>query len=344
MTVPILLVTVGDPLGSGPELAVKAVLANQVRDVSRPVVVGALSVIQDALTRLGFEVRQEILESSDLSGISPVPAGVLRILPAGNFDVYSGGKKGSPSAEAGRHTIEVARFTAKLVAAGAADAIASGPSSKVSMKLAGSPYEGVGEVVAEEWGVRKHGNMLVLDGIRMLLATNHIAHSKVASTLEIDKLTKLIALADQGLRRFFGLQRPRIAVAALNPHCGEGGLFGDDEGRVIEPAVKAAQDCGLLAEGPVAADFVVPGLQEGRYDGAVMMYHDQAHVPAKAIGRFKPATILLGLPHVRTSVAHGTVYGKAAIGTADATGMIYACELAVHASEAQRKHQLAKAS
>jgi 4-hydroxythreonine-4-phosphate dehydrogenase len=162
----------------------------------------------------------------------------------------------------------------------------------------------------------------------MLLATNHIAHSKVASALQTDKLKKTIALADKGLREFFGVAEPRIAVAALNPHAGEGGLFGDEEARVIAPAVEAARADGIHVDGPLAADFVIPNMQAGRYDGAVMMYHDQAHVPAKAIAGFKPATILVGVPHVRTSVAHGTVYGKAARGTADPRGMIYACELA----------------
>jgi 4-hydroxythreonine-4-phosphate dehydrogenase len=332
VTLPVVLVTVGDPLGSGPELAVRAALAREVCDVARPVVVGALSVVEDAVDRLGLTVGLELVAPEDLPQTGPPLSNELRVLPTGSFDVKAGGTKGQPSAEAGRHTIEVARVTARLAQEGAAAAVASGPSSKASMKLAGSPYEGVGEVMAEEWGLRQHGNMIVLDGLRMLLCTNHIALSKVASTLQTEKLRKLIALADEGLRRLFGIREPRIAVAALNPHAGEGGLFGDEESRIIGPAVAAARGDGVIVEGPVAADFVVPSLQDGRYDAAVMMYHDQAHVPAKAIGRFRPATILLGVPCIRTSVAHGTVYGKAALGTADPSGMIYACQLAASTS------------
>ncbi len=337
MTPPTLLVTIGDPLGSGPELAIKAALAPEVREVARPVVVGALSVIEDALARLRIDAREEVLSPEDVAAAGAIGPGTLRIMPAGTFDMDTGGTKGQPSAEAGRHTIEVARITARLVAEGAAAAVASAPSSKVSMKLAGSPYEGVGEVVAEEWGASRHGNMLVLDGLRMLLATNHVAHARVPGALATDKLRKLIELAAQGLRELFGLPRPRIVVAALNPHASEGGAFGDEEGRVIAPAVEAARAAGVLAEGPIAADFVIPALQDERYDGAVMMYHDQAHVPAKAIGRFKPATILLGLPHVRTSTAHGTVYGKAHLGSADPAGMVYACRLAAEASLTAQK-------
>jgi 4-phospho-D-threonate 3-dehydrogenase / 4-phospho-D-erythronate 3-dehydrogenase len=328
VTLPTVCITIGDPLGSGPELAIKAALAQDVRAVSRPVVAGALSAIDDALRRLRLDVTREMVAPADLAAAGPVGDGCVRILPLGEFDVGSGGTKGQPSAEAGRHTIEVARLTAKLAADGTVDALASGPSSKTSMKMAGSPYEGVGEVVAEEWGFSRHGNMIVLDGLRMLLATNHLALAKVPGVIAIEKLRQLIELADQGLRRLFGLQTPRIAIAALNPHAGEGGAFGDEESRLIGPAIALAREAGVLVDGPIAADFVIPAVQDGRYDGAVMMYHDQAHVPAKALGRFKPATILLGLPHVRTSVAHGTVYGKAPLGTADPTGMIYACQLA----------------
>ncbi len=337
MTLPCVLVTVGDPLGSGPELALKAALSAEVCAVCRPVVVGALAVIEDALARLQLETPLEVVGPEELGQLKDGDATRLRALGIGSFDVGTGGTKGQTSAAAGRHTIEVARATAKLVAQGAAAAIASGPSSKVSMKLAGSPYEGVGEVVAEEWGAQRHGNMLILDGLRILLATNHLPHAKVAAALETKKLRGLIELADQGLRRLFGIRSPRIAVAALNPHAGEGGLYGDEEGRVIAPAILDARQAGVLVEGPIAADFVVPGLQDGRYDGAVMMYHDQAHVAAKAVGRFRPATILLGLPYVRTSVAHGTVYGKAARGTADPSGMIYACRVAAEASRSARK-------
>ena len=332
MKLPTICVTVGDPLGSGPELAIKAALSQEVREVARPVVMGALSVLHDAVERLQADVDLEVVAPGDLAAAPPAGARCLRILPAGSFDVRSGGVKGQPSMEAGRHTIEVARISAKLVAEGTVAAVASGPSSKTSMKLAGSPYEGVGEVVAEEWGASRHGNMIVLDGLRMLLATNHLALSRVPGILAVEKLRQLIELADQGLRLLFGLATPRIAVAALNPHAGEGGAFGDEESRLIAPAVALARTAGVVVEGPIAADFVIPAVQDGRYDGAVMMYHDQAHVPAKALGRFRPATILLGLPHVRTSVAHGTVYGKAPLGTADPAGMIYACRLAAETS------------
>jgi 4-hydroxythreonine-4-phosphate dehydrogenase len=307
---PIVLLTVGDPTGCGPEIAVKAALDFDVRKICQPVLIGAPAVITDAVRRVGAKG----LNTSDTLHVGDLKPGDYQ--------------KGTPCAAAGRHTVEVAREAVRIVQKGDADAICSAPSSKVSLHLAGYKYRGLSDLFKEVSGEKDYASMLVLDRIRLVLATAHIPFHSVPGSLKKDRIVKLIRTLNESLVKLFGIPFPRIAVAALNPHAGENGIYGREEIETISPAIQSGKERGLAVFGPIAADFLVPRVKEGEFDGAVMMYHDQAHIPLKAIGLYKTATLLLGLPIIRTSVAHGTVYDKAKSGLADPSGMIYASQLA----------------
>jgi 4-hydroxythreonine-4-phosphate dehydrogenase len=335
---PIVLMTLGDPSGSGPELAVKAAFDEDVRRACHPVLLGAPEVVEDALRRIGRKPGLEAVDVETLRNPECLPQNALSLLPHGTLS-STDYQKGVPSAECGRHLVEVARAAARLALEGHVDALCTAPTSKVSLREAGYDYRGLSDVFAEETGSRQVASMLVLDELRIVLATSHLPLRAVAGSLSRDRIVRLTLTLDEALTRCFGIARPRIGVAGLNPHGGESGLYGREEVELIRPAVEAAMSRGVDVSGPIPADFVIPKLQGGQWDGALMMYHDQAHIPLKALGLFKPATLLLGLPIVRTSVAHGTAYGKARLGTADPAGMIHACCLAAAVAVQQRRRQ-----
>lgn len=335
---PVVLITLGDPAGSGPELAVRAALDSRVVRASRPVLMGSISVVEDAGRRLGAEFR--VGEVHDLSNLPAQGPGEklpeLWVVPHGDLSPREY-EKGLPSAVGGQHTVEVARAAAELALLGLVDAVCTAPSSKHSFHLAGLPFRGIGEVFQEVTGVGEAPSMLVHERLRVVLATSHVPIRSVSELLDKDRIRGVIAVLHRTLEEIFGLRSPKLGVAGLNPHCGEGGLFGTEEERILSPAIEESRDSGLRVSGPILPDFVFPKMQAGELDGAVMMYHDQAHIPLKALALYRPVTLLLGLPVLRTSVAHGTVWGKAEAGTADPSGMIEACLLA--ASLARRRKE-----
>jgi 4-hydroxythreonine-4-phosphate dehydrogenase len=252
---------------------------------------------------------------------------------------------GAVDARAGEAAYRCVRLAAELAIAGDVDGIVTAPLSKSALHAAGHFYPGHTELLAQMCGVREFAMMLYLPGVghgpggignpivkgSAGLGVAHVTlHQSMRSVFD-DMTTAAIVekcrLADSVMRRL-GVKRPRLAVCALNPHAGEDGLFGDEEGTIIAPAVAAARDAGMDVAGPFPTDTLMMRARDGEFDAVVAMYHDQGHIALKLLGMHAAVNITLGLPIVRTSVAHGTAFDRAWKGTVRTDGMIAAVETA----------------
>ncbi len=221
---------------------------------------------------------------------------------------------------------------AHAVLTGSIDAIATAPISKEHLRAAGYPYPGHTEFLANLAGVRDVRMMMAGPKLKVVLATIHEPIARVASLLTVGTILKTILMTNDSLKGWFGIRRPRIAVAALNPHAGESGMFGNEEKKVILPGVRKAQKRGLHIFGPFAPDTVFGRAVKGEFDAVVCMYHDQGLIPLKLLHFEEAVNITLGLPFVRTSVDHGTAFDIAGKGIADSTSMEAAIRLAAELS------------
>lgn len=208
-------------------------------------------------------------------------------------------------------------------------AMVTAPISKEHLQRGGYRYPGHTEFLADLAGIRDFRMMMAGPGLRVVLVTIHEPLSKVPSLLSVSRILKTIRITDDSLRSWFGLRRPRIAVAALNPHAGESGIFGREEKRIIGPAVVRARRQGICASGPFPPDTVFYRAVKGDFDAVVAMYHDQGLIPLKLLHFDRGVNITLGLPFVRTSVDHGTAFDIAGKGIADPSSLIAAIEMAV---------------
>jgi 4-hydroxythreonine-4-phosphate dehydrogenase len=324
---PRLLLTQGDVAGIGPEIVARAwpdLLA-----VCRPIVVGDPAWLRRALELVGSlaEVRlvtrpAEVEPSSQL-----VPC--LAVSTA-KLDQVEPGKV---SAAAGRAAYDFLCRAIDLTLAGEAAGIVTAPLHKEGLHAAGLPYPGHTEILAERTGTRAFAMMLYArgpelpHGLAVLHVTLHCALRDVFAQLSVEAIIEKTRLLDGWLARLLG-RRPRLGVAALNPHASDGGLFGDEEQRFIRPAVEAARAAGIDASGPWPSDTLFVRGRRGDFDGIVAMYHDQGHIALKLLGGNHAVNVSVGLPLVRTSVAHGTAYDIAWQGRADAGGLVEAAQVA----------------
>jgi 4-hydroxythreonine-4-phosphate dehydrogenase len=238
-------------------------------------------------------------------------------------------RHGIPSRAGGHGAFRYIRVAAKLALSKVADAVVTAPISKSSLMDAGYDYPGHTELLAEMSRTPECRMMLIGAKLRVVPVTGHIAFTKVAPSLTREGIQTTLELTHRSLRNFFAIMRPRIAVAALNPHGGEEGIFGREEIEIIAPAVNKARRKGLTATGPLPADSLFHHAARGDYDAVVCMYHDQGLIPLKLHHFFGGVALTLGLPFIRTSVDHGTAYDIAGTGKADETSMKEAILLAV---------------
>jgi 4-hydroxythreonine-4-phosphate dehydrogenase len=333
MTVPVrLAITMGDPAGIGPEIVLKALQGISGRGDAGQfafVVSGVESCIADAASRLGMDVRcvrtpdaahwptVAVAQATELA--APVPLAEV-------------------SAEGGRLAYHAVAKAVELAVAHEVDAIVTAPLNKAALHMAGYKYPGHTELLAELTGTRGTVLMLAHGDFRVSHVTTHVALEKVPSLVTRERLHRVIDLTLDAMRRL-GIGNPRIGVAGLNPHAGEGGIFGRQEIETIEPVLAEYRAKGLAVDGPVPGDVVFVKLRGGHYDAVVAMYHDQGHVPTKLLGfgidratgsfqALSGVNITLGLPIIRTSVDHGTAFDIAGKGIADATSMIEAIDYA----------------
>jgi 4-hydroxythreonine-4-phosphate dehydrogenase len=333
MTAPHLAITMGDPAGIGPEIIVKAAAALRPRlDAGdlRLIVIGSNAALEEARARLAPALAIPAVEEDastwpSLCALQAGPEGAP-ILP------------GQLSAEGGRFAFQSIERAVRLAMAGRAGGIVTAPLNKEALNLAGYHYPGHTEMLAELTGVRGSCMMLAHGNMRVSHLTTHIALEDVPKRLTAERIRRVIDLTHEALVRL-GTGRARIAVAALNPHAGEGGLFGRHDIDVATALIAEAVSRGLDVVGPVPGDTVFVKLRAGQYDAVIANYHDQGHIPVKLLGfEIDPATgtwndlsgvnITLGLPIVRTSVDHGTAFDIAGKGIANARSLIEAIEYA----------------
>ncbi|HYD82655.1 MAG TPA: 4-hydroxythreonine-4-phosphate dehydrogenase PdxA [Opitutus sp.] len=320
---PVLAVTLGDASGTGPELITKAFCEPSVRSLCRPVVVGDASTLRAAvaITGVGSIVRviTNLRDTAD-------DAAAIDVFDLNNVDVAHL-VRGGISAAAGRAAYESIHQAVALTRAGDAEAIVTSAINKAALHQAGFHYDGHTELLAELCGNPPVTMMLVADKLRVCHVSTHVSLHEAISRVRAERIIEVVQLAREGLRNL-GIAEPRIAVAGLNPHAGEGGLFGEEEIKVIAPAIAEARRRGAHVSGPYAGDTVFFRTLQGEFDCAIAMYHDQGHVAAKMLGIWQGVNVTLGLPIIRTSVEHGTDFQNAGKGTGDPRSLVQALKLA----------------
>ena len=317
-TLPRIAVTMGDPAGIGPEIAVKALWSDEFHAHCDPLVVGDLAVLSLAARAMG----QEFAESLEAHVLD------LGALP---IDDHAWGVA---TAAGGRAAAAYIERSVELALRGEVAAIVTGPINKDALHQAGVPFPGHTEMLASLTGTEAYAMMLVGPDLHVSHVSTHVSLSDAIRRVKRPRVETVIALTDAALRTE-GITSPRIAVAGLNPHAGEGGLFGTEEIDEIEPAVRAMRERGVDVSGPHPPDTVFLFATRGRFDAVIAMYHDQGHIPAKLSGFDESVNVTIGLPIVRASVDHGTAYDIAGTGSASAASLIEAVRYAARASRAR---------
>lgn len=312
-------ISLGDPSGVGPEVTAKALLALRRKLV--PYVFGDARVLARDLGGLGLPVVEPgapLPARGALVAVSRLPAGAVR--------------PGRPAPEAGPAQLACLEAAFEAVRRGDAAALCTAPVSKAQVAHALPGFVGHTEWLEARCGVGRSVMMLAGERLKIALVTNHLAFAKVRRALTVERIAETITIAHRAMRDDLGLPRPRIALAALNPHAGEGGVFGDEEERLLRPALAVALARGAPAAGPFPADSIFFRAALGEFDAVVALYHDQGLIPVKlldAVAGDPAVNVTLGLPIVRTSPDHGVAYDIAGKGKASAASMIAALTLAV---------------
>jgi 4-hydroxythreonine-4-phosphate dehydrogenase len=323
LELPRIAITMGDPAGVGPEVIVKALPREDISQVCRPLVlgdVGLLRMVSESIRRRSFHVM------ADPGDISERP-GTIDVLSLS--DLKDSVTPGNPTREGGTAMVDYILKAVELATSGQVSAMVTCPISKDLMNLVGYGFEGHTELLAHLTRTKDYVMMLAGEKLRVALAITHCALRDVAERLTKDIIVKTVRITCHALERDFAIKKPRVGVAALNPHAGEAGLFGREDMEIIKPAVEEARDSGLSVEGPLPADTVFYHALNGRFDAVVAMYHDQGLIPLKLLHFSDAVNITLGLPIVRTSVDHGTAYDIAGKGVADPSSLIAAIKMAV---------------
>jgi 4-hydroxythreonine-4-phosphate dehydrogenase len=319
-------ITMGDPAGSGPELLLKA-LRHVNYNTANYIVIGDYKVLQNALNIIGHQ-DLKLLKINDITQFSDKP-NVINVYDLDNVDpnrlIY-----GRPSAMGGKASYEYIIESVKFALKKLIDAVVTMPISKESLNMAGYNYPGHTELLADLTGAKDVRMMLVAKHLRVVHVTTHISLRRMLDLIKKDRIFKTIELTNNYLKEYFNIPQPKIAVAGLNPHAGEGGLFGDEEKTEITPAIEEAKQRDIITMGPYPPDTIFYRTYYNReFDAVIAMYHDQGHIPIKMIGFMEGINITLGLPIIRISPDHGTVWDKAGKGTADETATLEAIKYAI---------------
>ena len=313
---PLIGITLGDPAGIGPEIVARAVANPSLVDRARLVVVGDGSAMRGALQLVGLPLTiNRIQRPAD--GL--FASGTVDLIDLANLD-FAALKLGSVQAAAGRSAYQYIVKAIELAMSGQIDAIATAPINKEALKAGSVPYIDHTQMLAELTSSPDPLTMFVLERLRVFFLTRHIPLAEACHQVTFERIIKALQRICGELRRF-GIDRPSIAVAGLNPHSGEGGLFGTEEVQQIVPAVAEARAQGIDAHGPIAADSVFFLCRRGKYDAVLSLYHDQGHIATKTVDFERTVSVTLGLPFIRTSVDHGTAFDIAWKGIASAVSM-----------------------
>lgn len=328
---PYIGITMGDPAGIGPEIILKALSRESIYRQTVPIVLGDGTILSRAKGYVGAAVDIRRVDS-------PAQAigrfGVVEVLDLRNVDPEMC-IPGVLSAEAGRAAIAYVSKAIDLALAGELDAVVTAPINKEAMHRAGYPYAGHTEIFAERTETRNYALMLVAGRFRVLHVSTHVSLREACERVKKERVLQVIRLA-HAVGAVWRLETPRVAVAGLNPHAGEQGLFGQEERDEIAPAVTAARTEGIDASGPLPPDTLFHRALRGEFDFVVAMYHDQGHIPVKLSSFDRGVNVTVGLPIIRTSVDHGTAFDIAGKGTASPRSLLEAIRLAIRMARHRR--------
>jgi len=341
---PLIGLTMGDVAGIGPEVIARGWADPRLHALARPLVIGDPGVLERARALVDRSPQMTIQLVDTPEEANPSALVIPCLAVAGKHGDLTKVAPGTVDPRAGRAAFEFLWAAAALAKAGRIDAITTLPLNKQALRQCGVTHPGHTEILAESCGVADHAMMLYLEtsiagggespaarrgtGLGVVHVTLHVALKQVFELLTIEAILSKIHLADRAMRPLTGGLPPRIAVASLNPHAGEDGLFGDEERLLIAPAVAAASLEGIDVSGPFPNDTLFHSALRGAYDAVVAMYHDQGHIALKTVGFERAVNVTLGLPIVRTSVAHGTAFDIAWKGLADPSSLIEAVRVA----------------
>jgi len=331
MNRPLLAITLGDPAGIGPEVILKALTHADVYEQCRPLVIGDQRILERAATWVGHPTfAYDIVTEPDAGRYK---AGTITLLDLANADpaIIAPGKVGP---DAGRAAVEYVFHACDLAMAAKVDAVVTAPLNKEAMNLAGFHFAGHTELLTERTGATKVSMLLTGPKLRVVHVSTHVALQEAIRRVTRQRVEEVIELAHRSCQ-ILGIAAPRIAVAGLNPHASEGGLFGEQEANEIVPAVASARARGLNVSDPLPGDTVFLRAVKGEFDIVVAMYHDQGHIPMKLLAFDSGVNVSIGLPIIRTSVDHGTAFDIAGSGQASEESMLAAIEVAVKMAQAR---------
>ncbi|HLL72782.1 MAG TPA: 4-hydroxythreonine-4-phosphate dehydrogenase PdxA [Pyrinomonadaceae bacterium] len=319
-------ITIGDPSGIGPEVVLKAVAEPAVRQVCAPVIIGDAQLLAHTARKLDLQCGYEVVRRDE-----PLPerpdGPVIYHLDNIRADI----EPGVESSAAGRASGEYIEAAVELCMRGSLDAISTAPINKRALFLGGYSFPGHTEFLAQLTHTPEVAMAFVAANLRIVLISTHVPLAEAIRLVRRERIEPIIRLANRELKRW-GIAEPRLAMAALNPHGAEGGLFGVEESAEIVPAVEACRALGIDVAGPFSADTVFLRASRGEFDAVVACYHDQAMIPVKCLSFGEAVNVSLGLPFIRTSVDHGTAFDIAGRGLAEHSSMVAAITLAAEFS------------
>ena len=333
---PVIGITMGDPASIGPEITLKALNNPSIYEQAKLLVVGDLGMMYKARETVGLKN----LKFHKISQVSEAlfEYGTIDVLDMGLVDSEKL-ELGKVSKEAGEAAFQYVVKVIELANKGKVDATVTNAFNKEAINLAGHHYSGHTEVYAEYTGTKSYTMMLALGDLRVVHVSTHVSLREACDRVKKDRVLEVIRIANDACKQL-GIKNPKVGVAGLNPHSGEGGLFGREEIEEIIPAIEAANAEGILAEGPVPPDTVFSKARGGWYDIVVAMYHDQGHIPLKVVGfvydrdaqvweAVEGVNITLGLPIIRVSVDHGTAFDQAGTGQANELSLMNSIDYAI---------------
>jgi len=329
---PVILITMGDPSGIGPEIIIKAFKKHDIHQICSPLVIGDFQVMQETskLMNLDAKILKTDIGSKSIPDRDTIPV----FSPSPDFKDFTFGK---PSKNTGKAVFSYIKKAIELCMEKKANAIATAPINKLTFKESDIHFNGHTEILAHFSNTKNYAMMMYGREISTVLVTIHIPLKKVPGELSVEKIYKTIELTNSSLKERFGIQKPALGICGLNPHSGESGLFGDEEEKLISPAIEKAREKGINITGPVPPDTAFVHARNKIFDCVISLYHDQGLIPFKLIHFKDGVNTTLGLPFPRTSVDHGTAYDIAGKNMADEESLVEAIKLAVFQANNMKK-------
>lgn len=328
---PIIGIPLGDPAGIGPEIVAKALANEEIYKKSRPLVIGESSIVLQALMICDLELEVHFVKEP---GEGLYEYGTIDLIDLENVE-QNKLQIGKVQAMAGQAAFDFIKKTVELAMSRQIDAMATTPINKEALKAAGINYIGHTEILGDLSGSHDPLTMFQVHDLRVFFLTRHVSLRKACDLVTKERVLDYLIRCTEAMQRL-GIQNPKFAVAGLNPHSGEHGLFGDEEDREIVPAIEAAKEKGLNVIGPVPADSVFHFGLKGAYDAVLSLFHDQGHIATKMVDFERTVAVTNGLPFLRTSVDHGTAFDIAGTGKASGVSMEEAIKLAVRYAQSFR--------